>query len=345
MVNQDGEPSKDTFKVNTVPADKELAREYQARLHKIITAMSDEDGIGLGPTLPILRNEVSYVESMLNNTMTVERMLPKWLSNFSINYPKHFMNRCNPHDISGKVVKNSALVVGGGPSIQDYFEFEPIDDYKGTLICTNKSYKKILEHDLYPDYVVVLHGTDDILTDFSGWVADMMGSGNTKFILATTIHPSVADQICKYVPNDKIMWFNASIGNELASSYDLTLSLLTGIPTMCTGGNVGILSTVIAKNIGAKAIGLYGLEHCQKLDGRWSNEAAYSMEIRYAPEEDIIYAMSSMFRAYIKQFYQFISENPDIQFINLVKNGMFYVDRKKLGIPYMDMKEFVSKYD
>lgn len=346
MVNQDGEPSKDAIKINTTPLDEELAREYQKQLHRIVALMTSPDGIGLGPTLPLLRNEVSYVESMLGNSLTIDGMIDEWLSNFVANYQKHFLNRCNSRSLKKKGIKNSALVVGGGPSINKYELLTPVERYKGTTICTNKSYKAVLNHNIDPNYVVVLHGTDEILGDFTpSYVRESMADGNSIFVLPTVMNPVVADLIVGHVRDENIVWYNPSISDILAPAYDKTLSLLSSVPTIDTGGNVGILSTVIAKNLGAKTIGMFGLEHCQELDPTWTNDVARYMEIRYAPEDGLTFAMSPAFRNYVKQFYQFISESPETEFINLVKNGIFYVDRKKLNVPYMDFKEFVNTYD
>lgn len=346
MVNQ-GAQRNDIVKVDTLPDDSVEVKKYRAELDNLVSKMnSPEGGIGVATAIGLLREKLTEQSILLNNTVTVEAMLPTWVQNFAINYAKHIVNTMNAHDLNTQRITCKTLVVGAGPSVLKGASYSSVHYkmFEGTIICTNKAFKPMVEVGVIPDFVVTIDATEEIWEHFRGAnLIDVMKNGKTVFITSSMVAPDVANTLSKFVPRERIVWFNPSVPDEYAQNIDATLTMVSNLPLMDTGGNAGLLALKLALNMGAKKIGLVGMEHCLHLDRRWTNEQARGYEIVYAPEDDQYYAITPVFRGYLESLMQTIdSVRGKSEIINLVKFGPLYTERKRLDIRYLSLLEFVG---
>jgi hypothetical protein len=346
LVNQDAQRN-DEVKVDLLPDDSVRVRAYRDELDKLVRHMnSPEEGIGVANSIGLLREKLTEQNILLNNTVTVEAMLPTWVRNFSINFSKHIVNTMNSHDLNTQRITCKTLVVGAGPSVLKDHDFY-MADYKmfeGTVICTNKSFRTLVRMGVIPDYVVTIDATEDIWEHFRGReLIDTMKNGKTVFVTSSMVAPDVANILSGFVPRERIVWFNPSVPDEYAQNIDATLTMVSNLPLMDTGGNAGLMALKLALNMGAKKIGLIGMEHCLRLDSSWTNEQARGYEIVYAPEDNQYYAITPVFRGYLESLMQTVDSMRGLaEIINLVKFGPLYTQRTRLDIRYLSLMEFVG---
>ncbi|MDD5512096.1 MAG: DUF115 domain-containing protein [Dehalococcoidales bacterium] len=308
-----------------------------------------QEDIGLIGVLDTLCNEQGRINAILHSNVTVKGELENWLNNFAYNIRKfERKNKWLPPD----AIKGSAIVVGAGPSITDE-QIMVLRNYPGTIICTNKSLKRCYAHHVAPKFVTVVHPTDEILPHFAHQVVrDNLYMSNV--VLSTMTHPSVTDEILAHADPDKVFWYNPSTSDMFVENIDKTISLLSNRGTIDTGGNVGIFSMLLAYQWGANPVGILGLEHCHGPGSwaMWTNEQSDGYEWHYAPEDDMLYCITPMFKSYLHGMMQWYSDvrelRPDFDVINLTKMGVMYTrrrpERTKDGMPYMDVKDFVARY-
>jgi hypothetical protein len=350
LVNQDAQ-RKGEVKIDTMPQNKELAKAYQLELETLVNQMTTpEGGIGVAPTIGMLRQKLMELGILLNNVVTVEAMLPTWIDNFSRNYVKHIANRAEVPGIPQNAIKDSAIVVGAGDSVMcsDGKNIEALKAYKGTIICTNKSFGELVRHGVVPHYVVAIHSTEEILVHFENKkVMDALLVGGTTVILSTMVDPRVADKIMSSVAEpEQVVWFNPSIPDTYAPNIDTVINIMSGLPLLDTGGNAGLFAVRTAILMGAKRIGILGMEHCLELSNGWTNEQARGYDIIFAPEDGKIFAITPVFKGYLESMMQTIDEyRKDVKVFNLTPNGLLYTDSERLKVPYSPVDYFVVKYD
>jgi hypothetical protein len=299
--------------------------------------------------LDSLCNEEGRVNAVLHSNVTVKAELENWLKNFAYNIHRfERKNKWLPPD----TIKGSAIVVGAGPSITDE-QIDALNDYKGTIICTNKSLKRCYAHGVIPHYVVLVHPTNEILPHF----IDPIVHSNlyrTRVVISTMTSPSVTDEILAYADPDKVFWYNPSTSDMFVENIDQTLMILSNRTTIDTGGNVGILSMLLAFMWGANPVGILGLEHCHGPGswGKWTNKQSEGYSWHYAPEDDMLYCITPMFRSYLHgmmQWYEDVRKlRPDFDVINLTKMGPLFTrrrpERSADGMRYLSVNDFIKEY-
>ena len=293
-----------------------------------------DGGVGAGPAHEILRKETQWMLSVTQNALTVAVGIENWMSNLRQNLK---LIPEEPDWIDTIQRCSTALCVGAGPSLTDE-QLMLLDEFKGTLFCVNKTMKRLVEFTI-PDFMVLIHPTDEVLAHISDEeVKQAMSS--CSVITSTTIHPEVARTIEKHAKH--VYWFNASVPDMYVENINHTLSVLTKAPVIDTLGNVGMFSCVCAHLMGANHIGLLGMEHSHALSDDWTNKQAKEYHIVFAPEDKMTFAVTPGFKTYINAFLDWYQSHKDeCEVFNLSKFGILYVRRRE-AIEYMDLKDFID---
>lgn len=323
----------------TEEQQEEVGR-FRRELHELTDRMmSGATGVGANITKEIMAQELGYVQNIETNTLTIGMYLQSWLKQFRLNLLRtHGFGETN----LPKRCRKSAIVVGAGPSLTDE-QLESLRDYQGYLICSNKVLERVSEYRL-PNMVAVIHTTHEIAANFQSYVV-RVNLGQSDVVVSTCVHPDVTQELCVHATKDKIHWFNASIPFK-KNLDDYMQAMAPGLLQIDTGGNVGIFMCELAETMGYDTIGLLGMEHCLKLDPKWTNEQASEYAIYYAPEDDPEpFAMNQAFTAYMQTLQAWYILAVGHAVYNLTPRGFLYTRRRLPGgMPYMDLKEYVGKF-
>jgi hypothetical protein len=320
---------------------EELKEAYKGRVRELGKEICYSDLLGPAVVMDLFKEQVAEAEQIQTNALTTSLYLDDWVKNFRDN-----IDMIRPDaPFFGDVlkIKKSAIVVGAGPSLTDE-QIEFLKNYKGTIICVNKSLERLLEHGVTPRIVVAIHSTDEILCHFQNDVVE----GRLKdvnVIISSTLSPNVTKEIYQWADHDKLFWFHANVPDNIVPNMNTLLSKMVPLEVIDTGGNVGLMGVQVAQWCGAKTIAIVGMEHCIELSKEWTNSEALNYNIIYAPEDDIMFALTPVMRAYLQVLHSWYMNNRNhFEIFNLTPNGLFYV-RRKDWMPYKPMHDFVREFD
>ena len=325
--------------------------------------MMDETNIGAQYTNALMSDELAYVQNIETNTLTLEVYLPSWMEQFRQNYLATNGFQKSVWQVIEKT-KRSCIVVGAGPSLTEE-QLELLKDYKGYIICSNKILERVLQY-CTPDMVGIIHTTQDIAEHFTGKQAKRYLK-KVDVMVSTCVHPDVTAALKTYGNTSKVHWFNAAIPDVFRKNMDWFLRTMTStsrveggnvyvtpnLPTVDTGGNVGIFLCELAEMMGFKDVGILGMEQCLELDPKWTNEEAMNENVIYYAPEDFPepFAMNQVFRGYLMTILKWYSDvkdridPPPMNVYNLTPKGFLYIGRREVGgMPYMDLNKYIEEF-
>lgn len=287
-----------------------------------------------------LEADLGYAEEYEVSVATLKHYIPIWLKNFKANLP-HFLTGAKSFAdiLPAQGGKKKAVCVANGPSMYDT-DLKPLAKFKGTVLCTNKPLKHLLEHGVVPDWVCTLDAQDVVLKSFDcDPVKDKADRMN--FLLPTTVNPKVVEFIIECAGKDHIYWANPHFGDEVAPNICETLSSITTIPSAEHGGNAGTFAYLMAmRPLYCNPVGLFGYDLSYKPDPKWSLEIATRYRYFYIPELDQVYAMTHAFEYYIARLvdlWQTAKDRLSTRTFNLTPVGPL---NAVVGLPRSTLKSF-----
>lgn len=227
-------------------------------------------------------------------------------------------------------IKKSALIVDKSMASTKYFEQLPeIANYKGTIISCDRALNTIIPYRI-PEYVCNLDSSPLCLSFFDRPdVKKVMD--NITAIFAVTTNP-----LTVRLWHGKRAFFTPSL-----CSAGLTKCLMesSATPFMETGGQVASFALVLAYNLGANPIGVFGVTHGydKPEESEYPFERLRRIKGRYG---DVW--QDATYRFYNDKFLKFI--------VQIAKEGIITVNTMKGGLLYskhvkdMPLKEFVQTY-
>jgi hypothetical protein len=165
--------------------------------------------------------------------------------------------------------------------------------------------------------------------------------------LSTVTEPTVTAQITKHTPPEHIYWFNMSVPEEYMANVDAMMKLMSyQLPTFDTGGNVGLCTVILAREtLGAKVVGIWGMETSYSLDEVKKKGIVKACEIQYWPDQDQLLAIPPPFHDYAVSMGAFLNNTRDkCEYFNLTPVGIPFVHSLDWGLPYMTPEAFLKKY-
>jgi len=319
---------------------------YKSELESLCLRMQED--LGTLEAAEMMSLYSMNVQKNLNNTVTVESMVDEWLDNIHSNMRAQNLPWWPVK--KGKLKypfrrndgQHPALIIGAGPSCT-VPKLRELAGFTHLTICTNKSLERTIQGlNVFPDVCVIVDSDPNILAQLTpDCIRDAMESGITKFLIATQCHPNVVKWICSFTPEENVFFFHASIPDAFMPNVNHMLKTFWDVPVMDTGGNAGIFSIHVAKEMGANIIGLMGLEHSHKLDPKWKDEEALLYKIVYSPDNHQIFAVTPSFQGYINTIVSWVKQHrEEVRVVNLSNFGWFYIMRDKIPMEYMSRKEF-----
>lgn len=254
------------------------------------------------------------------------------------------------------VPEQSALVIGGGPSLKKHNHLEMLaqSDYQGSILCVDRGLIHALNAGVTPDkfpnfFVVTIDGYEIVKELYDHKIINKFGP-QINGIFSTVSHPLAIKQAKK--AGIEIHWLHALFDyQEGRKSFNKISGLMVraknhekGLPAIQTGGNVGTSSWFIAWRIlKCPVVGFIGINHGwnswdeifyhaipkEKLDTNDPTFRKTCIEI-YNPGFNCNCILDPIYRYYSEAFNEFISRSPSwLTSINCTGGGSIFGERVK----------------
>lgn len=303
----------------------------------------------------------------------LENFLEDWIKNFSLNlnniWQEHSSRDLDP--TINSQVNNSAIVIGAGPSLKKHNHLQLLakSNYKGSIICTDRSLKPALLAGVTPEkfpkfYVISIDPGNVIKNFYDDKIVKTFGN-KINGIFSTVIDPQTVETARS--AGIKIHWIHPLIDYEEGKkSINQILGLMVrakchhdGLPGIQTGGNVGTSSWFFAWQIlKCKIICLIGINHSWNEDDPWESIAAHCRLPKNFNKDTLLFKkmfpkiynsefnctciLDPIFQFYSNALKEFISRSPSsVKTINATEGGCIFGKR----ITCMKFSEFLKKYN
>jgi hypothetical protein len=225
-------------------------------------------------------------------------------------------------------IKGSALVIDKTMASTKFFEqIEAIKDYKGTIICSDRSLYQVIKHRI-PEYVCQL--------DNSFLCVDFFDRPDVKAVMdkVTAVFSVTTNTLTIRHWHGPRVFFVPYLGNMTRDMMNLT-----GCPVMETGGQVASFAWLLAYNLGANPIGVFGVTH--GYDSMAETEyPAGTPHKRIKGKYGAVW-QDPVYEYYNGTFLDFIriGRENEVTTVNTTKSGALY----SKDVVDMALKEFVEK--
>lgn len=314
---------------------------YKSEAAELCMKICKDGNVGGAVAVAIFREMVTRAELFQTCVRTLQSYIHDWIGNFRENFKRGYIVE-RKEWLDSVIKPTSTICVGAGPSLTDE-QILALKDYKGTIICVQKSLERMLRLGVTPTIVTVLHSTTQVLPHFANDIVRERLK-DMHIIIPSTMHPEVSKEIIDHSDPEKTWWFHASESEEILPNYDVFMNSMVPLATKDCGANVGIWSIGVSDILRSKVVGMLALEHCLPMSTIETNEQSLQSIIFYAPEDEQKYfCMDQVFRTYVKIIMDWYANTKHrVNTYNLTPTGLIYM-RRATWIPYMELREFIQK--
>jgi len=210
---------------------------------------------------------------------------------------------------------SSAVIIAGGPSINNYVEkIKQLQSDGSKIYSIERMYQWCLNNGIVPDYIVVLDASDDVIESFVTLHED------TTHIIVSQAIPEVFDRL----KGSKSYHFNLLIkGIDFSKIYNRKeKSELTMINS---GGSVSLCCLSIAQTFGARMFHMFGFDchitggdYCDGITGVGAINDTMDIEI-----DGRVFNTTPAYYAFMQQFFEMYQTAKDL---NMLKDVKVYGD-------------------
>lgn len=274
-------------------------------------------------------------EFYLDTTLLLR--LSEWLENFKENY-ETMKFRQTIHDLPK--IKESALIIDHPFSGSFDKQVEDLKDYKGTIFVCDRALRSCIINEVIPDYVVNVDSSFLCLAFFDLPEIRKHMDKITALFGITTFPLTIRAWTGK----------KAFFTPDLGSNYGLTetLSARSKTDILKSGGCVHNSCWGLAYAMGAKVIGLYGIDN--SYDKLGQAEHGLDVKSQYVKELERTFYVDPVYRLYAGILFSWIeSIEGEVKMVNTTENGIMYNSVAKragyeIDIKKMPLKKFVGVY-
>jgi hypothetical protein len=325
---------------------------------------------------PMLSTNSENIEGLENimKSYFYENFYDMWVQNFALNL-NNIWNENSAKNLypikKNSTQKNSAIVIGRGPSInaKNHLQILANSNFSGIIICTDGALIDVLKAGVTPDkfpnfYVVTIDAAEIIATLYDHPIVDKFGK-DIKGIFTTVSHPKTLERARK--ANIQINWMHALFDyvegkksfNQISALMTRTKHHVNGLPAIQTGGNVGTSSWFVGwKILKCDVIALIGIDHGWTEDVPWEiimshGNSTNKIDIDqnnpnfeklfpkvHNPDFDCNCILDPVFQYYSTALKEFIFRSPEsVTTINATEGGSIFGPR----INSMKFNEFLNK--
>jgi len=255
---------------------------------------------------------------------TLYEKLPEWLANWRVNYATIGFDR-TIEDLPK--IKGPALIVDNAMTGSLDKHIETLKKFKGTILCCDRAAWKLCKHDIIPDIIGNVDSSFLCIPFIDNPdVRKYMGKINGVF--ASTAHPLTIRAF-----SGKRYYFQPWMGVPLTDS----LSAKGRLPVMSSGGCIHNTLWILAVNMGAKNIGLVGIDNSYV---RFEETEYPSVQHQVIDNQygkfytDPVYAL---YNKLLLKYAKFARNEHGIRTVNCNQSGILYGD----GVEDMGLEEFM----
>jgi hypothetical protein len=197
-----------------------------------------------------MEKEIKRVDAVTAE-LKVQYCIPNWLRDEQIKMScERFAERLKPEPIR----EDEIALVCFGPSLNKSWEY--IKKFKYVMSCSG-SHKFLVDREITPTY----HVEVDPRAHKIELIGDKI-SKDTKFLMASCVHPAVFDHLVKHEANI-ILWhtYSGEDKRQIPLIYPRGEWVSTG------GANVGLRALVLCRMLGFRKIHMFGM------DGSWEKDS------------------------------------------------------------------------
>ena len=301
-----------------------------------------------------------------------------WVTNFASNLP-NIWNENSAKKLNLKIQnfekeKNSAIVIGRGPSINKFEHLKLLaeSNYQGNIVCSDGILSNALKAGVTPDkfpkfFVVTIDPYPFVKKHYEHEIIKSYGS-KIKGIFTVITNPEVVEKARD--AEIQIHWLHSLFDyNEGKKSFNNLSALMIRakniehkLPAIQTGGNAGTVAWFISWQIlKCSTVALIGINHGHEEDDPLetiiyhNNKEELSEGVDrdsitfqklykkvYNPDFNCICILDPLYQFYSEALKEFISRSPDwLTTINATEGGSIFGDR----IKSMKFKNFLEKYE
>ncbi len=260
---------------------------------------------------------------------TLIEKIPQWLYNFKVNYETIGFEK-TVADLPR--IKGSALVVEKSMASRTFYEdVEHLRNYKGVVIAVDRALPYLCRLGIVP-HIVCQIDSSPLCKSFFEFPEVKSYAERIKGVFAATTHTLTIREF-----HGERFFFIPHLGD-----WNLTMSLsrLSNVPIMATGGQVATFGWILAVALGANPVGLFGHMNCYESMGE--TEYPGTPHRRVKNKYGVFY-QDKVYEHYAKVHHALIKcarEKLGVETVNTTRSGVMY----SKWISDMPLKEFVEKY-
>lgn len=261
---------------------------------------------------------------------TLYLKLPEWLTNFKVNYETIGFKR-GIHELPK--INGSAIVVDKSMASTKFYEnADLLRGYKGTLIVCDRALPYLIHDNVIPTYV--LNVDSSYLCQYFFDLPEVKKHMNQiTAIFCVTTHP-----LTIRLWHGERVFFTPYLGG---AQVTWNLAKISGTPIMNVGGEVSTLAWLLAYNLGANPIGMFGITN--------SYDSLAETEYPDTPHETETnkygtFYYDKVYKRYAeihKEFIKIAKRDGNVDTVNVTEGGCMY----SKWIKDLSMKKFLEIYN
>lgn len=207
-----------------------------------------------------LSKKPSKIDMM--NATTVQYYIGMWLENLYKNFLESNIKDIQDIKAIMNIAKDRpAVVIGAGPSLQEYHHLELLAESKlytnkiGTIITTSHGLKDCLEAGIVPDYMILIDPEPVMIDHFNHSIVEKHMKEVTAIFTISINH-----EVFEAWKGNKIFFQSIIPESTIPNVHAVLSGLFRNITEMDAGANAGTTSFSVATLMGCNPIALIGMD-------------------------------------------------------------------------------------
>lgn len=258
---------------------------------------------------------------------TLYEKLPEWLANWRVNYETIGFDR-TIEDLPR--IEKSALVVDNSMTGSLDRHIEVLKEFKGTILACDRAAWKLCAHGIVPDIVGNVDSSF-LCIQFVDNPTVRRNMDKIHGVFAATAHPLTVRTF-----SGGRYWFQPYLGYPLTDS----LAAKGRLPVMSSGGCIHNTLWILAVNLGAKAIGLVGVDNSYAKYGETEYPGVKHKIVENQYGKFYVDPVYEHYNEILLKYAKFARDKHGVKTVNCNKSGVLYED----GIIDMSLEEFIEEF-
>lgn len=258
---------------------------------------------------------------------TLMEKLPEWLGNWRVNYETIGFDR-TIEDLPR--IEGPALIVDNSMTGSLDKHLETMKEFKGTILSCDRAAWKLCAHGITPN---ILGNVDSsfLCIPFVDNPEVRKHMDRINGVFASTVHPLTVRAF-----SGKRFWFQPWMGQPLTDS----LAARGMLPIMSSGGCIHNTLWVLAVNLGAREIGIVGVDNSYTKYGETEYPGVKHRIVENQYGKFYVDPVYEFYNDILLKYARFAREKHGIRTVNCNQSGILYGD----GVEDLSLEEFVREF-